>query len=105
MSSRDVRLSPQPIKITDHVGDTHSVTLTVTGEDLTAWTVTAGVYTNKGGTLLVAYTVSAGATRTLSLTAAQTATIGAGTHWYEIRTVDPAASSQTVAHGVFELEN
>jgi hypothetical protein len=98
------RLSPSPLELIDHVGDTHSILLTVTGEDLTLWTVTGTVFACRAGAALVDYTVSAGATRTMTLSSAQTAALGIGKHWYEIRTVDPGGNVQTVAHGELILE-
>ncbi len=108
MTSTTVRLSPQPVKIVEHVGDTCTINVNAVEAgvdvDLTAWTITAAVYDRAGGTLTASFAVTGTTTRTLTLSAAQTTTLGRGHHWYEVKGVDASAVTFTLAHGVFELE-
>lgn len=106
MGSMD--LTPPEVTIEDDVGNTQSITVSVTADgvavDLTAWTIVGAIYTKQGGTLVQSYAVTAGATRTLTVTAAQSTTMGAGKRWYVVTGTDATGNVQTLAHGPHYLK-
>lgn len=101
-------LSPPHVSLSDDVGDTQSILVSVVTDgvatDLTLWTVAGAIYDQQGGTSVQAYTVSSGATRVLSITSAQSTSLGTGVRWYAITGTDPSGTVQTFAHGVHELQ-